>query len=97
MSEMGRTPQRSASGGKDHWTYTSTLLIGSGIAGGRTVGAWSELLTGEKVDLASGDVSDTGVSLLPGHIGATLLALADIDPAEFVDPAAGDVIEGILA
>lgn len=97
MSEMGRTPQRSASGGKDHWTYTSTLLIGSGITGGRTVGGWTEGLTGENVDLATGDVSASGVGLVPGHIGATLLALADIDPAAFVDPAAGDVIEGILA
>ncbi|MSQ01889.1 MAG: DUF1501 domain-containing protein [Myxococcales bacterium] len=80
LSEMGRTPKRNAAGGKDHWTWTSAMLIGSGIAGGQTIGAWNEDLTG--VPLA-------GKTILPGHIGATLLALADVDPGEFVDPGLG--------
>lgn len=97
LSEMGRTPERSAAGGKDHWTWTSAMLIGSGVAGGRVIGNWTEHLTGDPVDLATGDSTASGVTLLPGHLGATLLALADVDPAEYVDPAVGDVIEGVLA
>ena len=97
LSEMGRTPELNTSAGKDHWTWTSAMLIGSGVAGGRMVGKWKEDLSGEPVDLTSGEASASGVTLLPGHIGATLLALADIDPAEHVDPAAGDVIWGAIS
>ncbi len=83
FSEMGRTPTLSAWGGRDHWTTTSALLIGGGIAGGRTIGRVGDDFTGRAIDLASGEVSDHGVVLGPDHLGATLLALADIDPAEW--------------
>jgi hypothetical protein len=96
LSEMGRTPQLNAAGGKDHWTWTSALLVGGGVAGGRTIGAWTDKLTGSPVDLATGEASAAGVTLLPGHIGATLLALADVDPAEFIDPSLGEAIEAVL-
>ncbi len=87
MSEMGRTPQINGAGGKDHWTWTSALLIGGGVAGGRTVGAWNADLRGEPVE---------GETLLPGHLGATLLTLAGIDPAEFVPSTSGRVITAAL-
>ena len=32
------------------------------------------------MDLSSGAVHDTGEVLTPGHLGATLLSLADVDP-----------------
>jgi hypothetical protein len=48
------------------------------------------------VDLSSGEVAESGVTVLPGHIGATLLALADVDPGEYVDEELGEVIEGVL-
>jgi hypothetical protein len=35
--------------------------------------------------------------MVPAHLGATLLALADVDPEPFIDPAVGSVIEGVLA
>ena len=35
MSEMGRTPQVNANGGRDHWTFCySVLFAGAGIRGG---------------------------------------------------------------
>ena len=97
LSEMGRTPQANAAGGKDHWTWTSAMFIGSGVAGGTRVGNWTEQLTGEPVDLTSGEASASGVTMLPGHLGATLLKLADVDPAEFIDPALGTAIDAVLA
>ena len=97
LSEMGRTPQYNAASGKDHWTWTSAMLVGSGLRGGRVVGSWSDGLTGGGVDLATGESSASGATLLPGHVGATLLALADLDPAEFVDAEEGEAISGILA
>jgi hypothetical protein len=97
LSEMGRTPLRNGAAGKDHWTWTSAVLIGSGIAGGRSVGGWSDTLIGRNVDLATGAVDDAGQRMVPAHLGATLLALADVDPEPFIDPAVGSVIEGVLA
>ena len=79
MSEMGRYPQYNYRGGKDHWTYTSCLLVGAGVAGGQAIGAYDESCGGEKVDLLSGETTESGVSLLPDHIGATLLTLAGVD------------------
>ncbi len=88
LSEMGRTPQLTAAGGKDHWTWTSAMLIGSGVRGGQTIGSWNEDLTGAPLD---------GETIMPGHIGATLLALADVDPGEFVDPGLGTPLWDALA
>jgi uncharacterized protein (DUF1501 family) len=96
LSEMGRVPTENAGGGKDHWTWTSAMLLGSGVRGGQAIGGWTEEITGEPMDLATGEVSSGGTTLLPGHIGATLLALADLDPGEFVDADAGEVIEAAL-
>jgi hypothetical protein len=97
LSEMGRTPLRNAAAGKDHWTWTSAMLVGSGVRGGQAVGGWTDALTGTSVDLATGKAAGAGVRLLPAHLGATILALADVDPAEFVDPTVGAAIDAVLA
>jgi uncharacterized protein (DUF1501 family) len=85
LSEMGRHPQRNSFQGKDHWTFTSALVFGSGIRGGQVVGQVDETALGLPIDLASGEPSSSGTALLADHLGATLLALADIDPAEHLD------------
>jgi Protein of unknown function (DUF1501) len=44
MGEFGRTPQRKAEGGRDHWPKVySILLAGGGIQGGRVLGASDSL------------------------------------------------------
>ena len=85
FSEMGRTPSLNALGGKDHWTFTSAMLVGAGVQGGQTVGALSDQARGVPIDLESGQASDGGVSLTSSNLGATLLAMGDVDPAEFTD------------
>lgn len=85
LSEMGRHPKLNTQGGKDHWTYTSAMLVGSGVRGGQVVGGFDDEMLGERVDLTSGERSDTGTSLLSGHLGATLLAMGDVDPAEHLN------------
>ncbi len=82
LSEMGRHPVLNASGGRDHWTYTSAMLLGAGIRGGQVIGAMNEDFLGQPIDLASGATTATGTGLLPGHLGATLLTLGGIDPSE---------------
>jgi len=91
FSEMGRFPKLNGQMGKDHWPFTSAMLVGAGVNGGRVVGAFQDDLTGAGVDLASGELSDSGERLNAGHLGATLLAMGDVDPEEFTneDPIAG--------
>ena len=71
ISELGRTPGLNAQNGKDHWPYTSALLVGDGIAGGRAVGGWDRNWYGQ---------SHEGQEVSVESLGATLLALADLDP-----------------
>ncbi|MEC7985311.1 MAG: DUF1501 domain-containing protein [Myxococcota bacterium] len=84
LSEMGRFPQVNSRGGKEHWTFTSAIFIGSGIRGGQSIGLYNDYCFGEPVDLQTGHPSSQGTALLPGHIGATLLKLADIDSQEYI-------------
>ena len=85
-SEMGRYPQMNASLGKDHWTTTSMMLLGAGITGGRVIGGYDANMGGVPVIPSTGesdpDGTHGGVVLQPAHLGATLLALADLDPTE---------------
>jgi len=84
FSEMGRALQLNAWQGKDHWTTTSAMFIGSGIQGGQVVGAFGPYGVGEPIDLKTGETSSSGTMLLPGHIGATLMALGDVDPMQYI-------------
>lgn len=95
LSDFGRHPKLNLNMGKDHWTFTSAMFFGSGIAGGRAIGAYDEYVLGERVDPASGDTSDSGVAMTSAHLGATVLALADVDP----EPWLGDIapIQAVLA
>jgi uncharacterized protein (DUF1501 family) len=78
FSEMGRSPVLNSWGGKDHWTFTSAMLIGAGVQGGQVVGGLDSAGLGLEVE---------GTQLLAAHLGATLLAMGDVDPAEYL----GDV------
>lgn len=85
LSEMGRYPKLDSRGGKEHWTYTSAMLIGAGVRGGTVVGGYDpDSFQGRPVDLETGEERDDGASLLPGHLGATLLALGGVDPEAWV-------------
>jgi uncharacterized protein (DUF1501 family) len=95
LSEMGRTPMLNAFNGKDHWPYTSAMLIGAGTVGDRVIGGFDDSFYGRGVDTTSGDIDDAGQILSSEALGATLLAMAGIDPAEYV--AGVDPITGILA
>jgi len=94
QSEMGRTPQLNATLGKDHWPYTSVMMLGPGLTTDRVVGAYNEGYVGELVDLDTAEVTGSGRTLSAEAVGAALLSLADIDPAEHV--AGADPLLGIL-
>ena len=85
-SEMGRHPHLNNWGGRDHWTYTSVLLIG-GLRGGQVLGGVDNDLKGVRVDLSSGQPDDHGVLLQTDHLGATLMEIAGIDSGAWTDAA----------
>jgi hypothetical protein len=94
LSEMGRDPRLNAQLGKHHWTWTSAMLIGAGITGGRSIGGFDEYVTGLPIDMETGELSDGGNRVTAADVGATLLALGDVDPGEFLPD--GAPILGIM-
>jgi hypothetical protein len=84
FSEMGRHPLLNSEMGKDHWTFTSAMLIGSGVAGGRAYGGYGEDFQGASIIPATGEVHESGITMLANHLGATLLAMGDVDPGEYL-------------
>ncbi len=84
LSEMGRTPLLNGTLGKDHWPYTSAMILGSGITGDRVIGGYDAQHYGLPVDPTSGETHAKGQVLSAEALGATLLALADVDPDAYV-------------
>ena len=82
LSEMGRTPKLNVMNGKDHWPYTSMMLIGAGINGGQLWGKTDSSFIGQPVDPITGELSSTGSRLLTGAIHAGFLQSIGIDPSE---------------
>jgi hypothetical protein len=95
LSEMGRTPKLNEVAGKDHWPYTSVMVVSPHVTGGRVVGGFDDAYYGKLVDPATGDTTESGQVLSAEAIGATLLALADVDPEEHISGVAP--ITGVLA
>lgn len=84
FSEMGRAPQLNPISGKDHWTFTSAMLLGAGVQGGQIIGGYDSNLIGSPIDFNSGAVFDGGSRINSKHFGATLLSLAGIDPGDYL-------------
>jgi len=84
LSEMGRTPKLNAFNGKDHWPYTSVLIHGPRITGSRVIGGFDANYYGDPVDPTTADSTPQGQILSAEAVGATLLAMADIDPDPYV-------------
>jgi len=82
LSEMGRTPKLNVMNGKDHWPYTSMMLVGAGINGGQLWGKTDSSFIGQPVDPITGELSSTGSRLLTGAIHAGFLQSIGIDPSE---------------
>lgn len=84
LSEFGRTPLLNGGNGKDHWPFTSALVVGSGVRGNQVVGATDDGLVGLPIDFSTGLASDTGDMLGTENLGCALLELGGLDPADFL-------------
>jgi uncharacterized protein (DUF1501 family) len=85
LSEMARTPVFNEQAGRDHWPFTSALVIGDGITGGRTVGGYDAGYRGIGVKADSGDADPKRKGIDPKQLGATLLALGGADPSDYLE------------
>ena len=80
LSEMGRHPKLNNNQGKHHWTFTSAMLLGAGVAGRQVIGKYDSNFFGMPIDLKSGELDDLGEPLTAKNFGATILALGGIEP-----------------
>ncbi|MEQ1564289.1 MAG: DUF1501 domain-containing protein [Myxococcota bacterium] len=96
VSEMGRTPRWNADAGRDHWPYTSALLLGGPVRGNRVISGFDEGYYPLGYDPVTGETTPAGAPLTTEHLGATLLALCDLDPADHL-PAEVAPIASVLA
>ncbi len=76
VSEMARTPRLNADNGRDHWPWTSALIVGPGLAGGRVLGGYDANYTGLGVDPATGALDPGRPATTPAQLAETLLRLA---------------------
>ncbi|MFP6685723.1 MAG: DUF1501 domain-containing protein [Polyangiaceae bacterium] len=95
VSEMGRTPLLNGNGGKDHWPFTSAMVIGAGVAGGKLCGGTDDSMLGRNVDLETGQVSDAGVALYSESFLAGILELVGIASDEHLSGV--PVLRGFMA
>ncbi len=84
-SDFGRTPIYNAQNGKDHWSATSMMVLGTGVRGDRVVGATDEKQLSVGVDPASlatlpGDRKAPKIT--PGVVHRALRQLAGVDQDE---------------
>ena len=72
------------------------MLLGPGMTTDRVIGGFDDGYYGLDIDQASGELaSGSGNILSAESVGASLLALAGMDPGEFISDASP--IEGILS
>jgi hypothetical protein len=80
VSEMGRTPKLNGGAGKDHWPYTSAMLVGPGLNSNRTIGGFDVFFNGAALNFRDGDVVRRGGTVLSSNsFCASILNLAGID------------------
>lgn len=97
MSEMGRTPKLNGNtnnAGKDHWPYTSALVLGAGVKPG-VYGGTDDQLYGRGIDLATGKPQDGALPLAYDNFAAGILTLIGIDSKEWypnVTPIQGFIV-----
>jgi uncharacterized protein (DUF1501 family) len=84
-SDLGRFPRLNDMLGKDHLPQTSFLFSGPGIAGGKVFGQTGSEMEAHPISLSTGRVPRQGAGreLILDDVGATLLALAGLDPQRY--------------
>ena len=83
-SELGRTPMFNGAGGRDHWTYASMMMMGSGIRGDTVAGATTDSFIARECDFGTGQPSASGGIIGTENVGAALLQLGGADASRYL-------------
>ena len=87
MSEGGRAPRLNEDAGKGPWPYTSMLLWGATINGGKVVGLTDGNLRGIPIDpIFGGAGKDSSVMLTPANVWSALYTKAGFDTGAMIGP-----------
>ncbi|MFT5431862.1 MAG: hypothetical protein ACI9OJ_002560 [Myxococcota bacterium] len=82
-SDFARTPRYNQGNGKDHWSVSSTIVMGKGVPGNRVIGATTHRQSPINVDPGSlATVDSGGLTLEPKHLHRALRKLAGVADAE---------------
>lgn len=80
-SDVGRAPYLNSLSGKDHWAFTSGMIISEKFKGGQTLHTTDALLKAAIIDpLVGRSLPDTSVYLSWNHIYAALLLISGMAP-----------------
>ncbi len=73
-SDFGRTPGYNDGNGKDHWSVSSMLMMGSGIQGNRVIGATDDghRAYGIRTDLSVDESTEAPLKITPAHIHSAI-------------------------
>ena len=103
LSEMGRTAQLNGTNGKDHWPFTSAMIVGPATQGGRVFGGFDAGYQGLSLDLSTAEPDDRAPVCSVESVGAALLELGVLMPpsmfpmqTHFEDPAVRVLCWGML-
>lgn len=78
LSEMGRAPMHNRDGGKDHWPWTSALLLSSQVRGQRVIGQSDQLLRPKPINLQTGALDPEGEIIHAEHLLAAISELHQV-------------------
>ncbi|HFE46494.1 MAG TPA: DUF1501 domain-containing protein, partial [Nannocystis exedens] len=81
-SDFGRTPNYNDGNGKDHWSVTSMMLMGTGIPGNTVIGGTDEGHNPLTINPGSLAIDPNGIRLEPRHVHKSLRRLAGVDDTE---------------
>lgn len=85
-SDFGRTPGYNGNNGKDHWSISSMIAMGSGIPGDRTVGLTTDGHMPIPLDpttlTAAAEVETEGVRIEPMHVHRAMRKLMDVEGSD---------------
>jgi hypothetical protein len=77
-SDFGRTPWYNDGNGKDHWSITSYMLMGTGIEGNRVIGATDGGHVPLTVNADTLELDPNGIRITPAHVQRSLRKLAGV-------------------
>jgi len=85
-SDFGRTPAYNSNGGKDHWSISSMIALGSGIPGDRVVGITSDghmpIALNPATLTEAAEVEEEGVRIQPMHVHRAMRRIMDVEGSD---------------